>query len=111
MGCPEPYAALTGFEDVQETDYFYRAVLWAVERGITLGTDENHFSPAQTCSTAHIVTFLYRALGVGENGWYTEARDWAESEGVLDPSGPEVAPDVDCPRAEVVLYLYRELAV
>ena len=60
---PEPESANNPFEDVKETNYFYKAVLWAVENGITSGTDETHFSPKKTCSRAEIVTFLYAAYG------------------------------------------------
>ncbi|MBQ2468945.1 MAG: S-layer homology domain-containing protein, partial [Clostridia bacterium] len=50
------------FKDVKSGDYFYSAVLWAVERGITLGTDATHFSPSDTCTRGQVVTFLYRAV-------------------------------------------------
>ena len=109
MGEPEPQAAENPFVDVKETDYFYKAVLWAVENGITKGTDATHFTPQQTCSTAHILTFLYRTLGVGEDGWYTEAEAWAKGAGLLDGLELTVAPGVDCPRADVVYFLWRAL--
>ena len=49
------------FQDVQTRDYFYKAVLWAVENGITQGTSKTKFSPNDTCTRGQIVTFLYRA--------------------------------------------------
>ena len=109
MGCPEPSSKVSPFEDVTEGKYYYKAVLWAVEKGITNGTDANHFTPNQTCSTAHIITFLYRTMGIGDNGWYQVAEAWAKGAGLLDGLKTTVAPGVDCPRCDVVLFLYRQL--
>ena len=61
MGYPEPETVGNPFVDVKSTDFFYKAVLWAVEEGITNGVDATHFSPAGTCNRAQVVTFLYRA--------------------------------------------------
>ena len=61
-GEPEPTSAANPFKDVSETDYFYKAVLWAVENGITKGTSKTKFSPAKTCTRGQVVTFLYRDL-------------------------------------------------
>ncbi|MBQ6678326.1 MAG: S-layer homology domain-containing protein [Clostridia bacterium] len=61
-GSPEPTNSKNPFSDVKSGDYFYRAVLWAVEREITLGTDANHFSPSDTCTRGQVVTFLYRDM-------------------------------------------------
>ena len=110
MGCPEPTAKTNPFTDVKETDYFYRAVLWATEKGVTLGTDGTHFTPDQTCSTAHILTFLYRTLGIGADGWYAVAETWAKSAGLMDGHAVTVSPETDCPRADVVFFLHRALA-
>ena len=110
MGKPRPISTQNPFTDVKESDYFYEAVLWAVENGITLGTSETAFTPYQTCSTAHILTFLYRTLHPGKDGWYQEAADWAASHGLLRGVPLKIAPGVDCPRADVVTFLFRELA-
>ena len=64
-GEPEPTSAANPFKDVSEADYFYKAVLWAVEKGVTNGTSKTKFSPANTCTRAQVVTFLYRDV-VGE---------------------------------------------
>ncbi len=109
MGCPEPASSHNPFTDVKESDYFYKAVLWALEKGITKGTSDTLFSPAQTCSTAHIITFLYRTMGIGADGWYAVAEAWAKGAGLLDGLSITVMPGVDCPRCDVVLYLYRAL--
>ena len=112
-GCPEPAAEPeeSPFADVLTTDYFYKAVLWAVERGITQGTDENRFSPNQTCSHAHILTFLWRSKGrpgeTGLGGWYDDAVAWA---GENRLSIGEILPKNDCPRGDVVYYLYEACA-
>ena len=107
VGCPEPKTTDNPFVDVAPSQYYYKAVLWAVENGVTNGTDATHFTPGQTCSTAHIITFLYRTLGVGDNGWYAEAAAWAGKAGLLDGFLITVSPGTDCPRAGVVLFLYR----
>ena len=60
-GLPTPKNTKNPFKDVKSSDYFYSAVLWAVENKITLGTDTTHFSPSDTCTRGQIVTFLYRA--------------------------------------------------
>ena len=61
-GKPEPTSTTNPFEDVAADQYYYKAVLWAVEKGITKGTSETKFSPDSTCTRAQIVTFLYRAM-------------------------------------------------
>ncbi len=109
MGCPEPENAENRFIDVSESDYYYKAVLWAVERGITAGTSPRMFSPKQTCSTAHIITFLYRAVGAGTDGWYEEAMAWARGEGLFAGTCAAPASGDACPRCDVVTFLFRKL--
>ena len=109
MGEPEPSTTKNPFVDVKESDYYYKAVLWAVEKNITVGVNATHFVPSQTCSTAHIITFLYRTLGIGDNGWYDVAGAWATGKGLLDGLDLKVDPKTPCPRADVVLFLYRAL--
>ena len=106
-GSPEPESLVNPFADVKAEDYFYRPVLWAVEKGITRGTDATRFSPRETCTTAHIITFIYRALGIGSDGWYREAGDWANGSGLLEDTGLLVDPAENCPRSAVVTFLYR----
>ena len=62
-GSPEPESYDNPFTDVAEGDYFYKAVLWAVENGVTNGTSDTTFSPNTNCTRAQIVTFLFRCLG------------------------------------------------
>lgn len=61
-GMPEPMGK-TGFVDVSEADYYYKAVLWAAEKGITTGTEDGLFSPNEPCTRGQIMTFLYRCFG------------------------------------------------
>ena len=95
------------FKDVKDSDYYYDAVLWAVENGITKGTGIDEFSPGEICSSAHIITFLFRAAGKGSDGWYKEAGLWAKNAGLIDETGLDITPDEPCPRAAVVTFLYR----
>lgn len=83
------------FADVSADDYYYEAVLWAVSQGITLGTDDAHFSPDADCARGQLVTFLWRAAGkpkaeqaalfsdVGADAYYGEAVRWAAALGIV----------------------------
>ena len=106
-GCPEPTNTTNPFADVSDGDYYYKPVLWAVEKGITAGATATTFAPNDTCSSAHIITFLYRAMGIGANGWYEAAKAWANEAGILSETGIAVSPDEQCPRGAVVTFLYR----
>ena len=111
FGKPEPETRDNPFADVSERDYFYAPVLWAVENGITNGTSANAFSPELPCSQAHILTFLYRVNGepgkTGSGTWYDDAVAWAKSLALLTDGAVSFSPEEDCPRADVVTYLYR----
>ena len=109
MGCPEPVSTYNPFDDVPEWEYYYKPVLWAVENGITDGTEPNLFEPDLTCATAHIVTFLYRTMKIGPDGWYEEAGSWAENSGLMGGLNLHVDPDTPCPRSIVVELLYRQV--
>jgi len=118
MGRPEPETTEEPFTDVQEGDYFYTPVLWAVEWGITNGTSETTFSPKDKCTCAQIITFLWRAAGwpppAGDSaltaGWpdsyYKGAVSWADARGILADTGA-FDPAAACSRAETVAWLYR----
>ena len=111
QGCPEPYSMYNPFVDVPSGEWYYKAVLWAVEKGITIGVDANHFNPSDTLSTAHIITFLYRTRHPGKDGWDGEAAAWA-ADNNGKPFGVDIAVNntTDCPRCYVVQFLFRELA-
>ena len=115
-------AMLNYFVDVKANDYFYDAVLWAAQKGITSGTDAEHFSPNQPCTRAQIVTFLWRAAGspvvnyamnmsdVPEGSYYAEAVRWALSEGITTGTGDgKFSPDTTCTRAQSVTFLFRAI--
>ena len=110
------------FDDVQdENAYYYTPVYWAVEKGITDGTDDTHFSPDMTCTREQVVTFLWRAGGkqapgsgnnpftdVPEGIWYAEPVLWAVGKGVTDGVGDGLfGVGMPCTRAQVVTFLWR----
>ncbi len=112
MGKPEPASTENPFEDVKASDYYFKPILWAVEKGITTGTSAKRFSPDTTCTNAHILTFIWRALGepgkTGEGEWYADAEKWANGAALLDGTYTgEYDVNAGCPRANVVTYLYR----
>ena len=120
-GSPEPSSDTTKFTDVHTGDYYYDAVLWAVEKGITDGTSDTEFSPNQSCTRGQVVTFLWRAenqpetaekttkfTDIGENDYYYTAVLWAVEKGITDgTSETEFSPNKDCTRGQVVTFLYR----
>ena len=121
-GCPEPATTVNPFTDVDPSSAFYKAILWAAENGVTAGTSDTTFSPGNPCTRAHVVTFLWRAQGKPAatgaapladsfpQGYYTDAVRWADAAGLLDGTGEAFAPSALCPRADIVTYLYRNLA-
>ena len=118
-GSPRPVSAVNPFTDVHYGDYFYQAVLWAVENGITMGTSATTFSPDATVTRAQVVTFLWRANGqpaawnsgftdVSADAYYAKAVAWAVQNGITTGTGFGVfSPDAACTRAQIVTFLYR----
>ena len=119
-GKPAAKSRANPFTDVSSSAYYYDAVLWAVEAGITQGTSATTFNPDKTCSRAEAVTFLYRAAGgkassgtvpftdVPANAYYKDAVLWAVAENVTQGTGSSTfSPDKTCSRAEIVTFLYR----
>lgn len=118
-GEPEPTTKNNPFRDVSEKDWFYDAVLWAVENGITSGTSATTFSPNDTCTTAQILTFIYRFLEnplvnhsnslykTYEGKYYAEPLAWADSLKMIDGLAPGFNPNTDCTRASTVYYIYK----
>ena len=117
-GSPEP-KSLSSFADVPANAYYAKAVAWAAEQGIALGVDATHFDPNATCTRAHGVTFLARAVkaagdgrtaftDVPENAYYAPAVKWAADNGVTEGIGGGLfGPANDCTRAQIVTFLYR----
>jgi len=118
-GSPEPKSSNNPFSDVKAADYFYKPVLWAVEQGITSGTSATTFSPQQECTSAQVITFLWRSNGkpaasgnstLSTNypgAFYTDALAWSDVGGLLHGTGKAFAPENHSPRADIVTYLYR----
>lgn len=108
------------FTDISKNDYFYDAVLWAADKGITSGVTDTLFAPNSSCTRAQMVTFLWRANGspvvdyamnftdVPADAYYTDAVRWAVSEGITSgTSATTFAPDMTVTRAQTVTFLYR----
>ena len=120
-GSPEPSKTDNPFKDVKEGAFYYKAVLWAVENGITNGTGATTFSPNETCTRAQIVTFLWRYKGSPEpknnvspftdvTGGYYKAVLWAVENKVTNgTSADKFDPSDTCTRAQIVTFLYRDM--
>ena len=116
----EDNSVLNFFYDVPNGAYYYDAVKWAVNNGITGGVGNSLFAPNQPCTRGQIVTFLWRAAGspvvnyamnmtdVAEDAYYGEAVRWALSEGITTGIGDiTFGPDAACTRAQAVAFLFR----
>ena len=122
-GSPAAKSSAMPFTDVKAGSYYYDAVLWAVENGITKGTSETMFSPDATCSRAQIVTFLWRSqkspaagtanpfTDVKASAYYADAVLWAVKEDVTKgTTNTTFSPDDNCTRAQIVTFIWRALA-
>ena len=109
MGCPEPKSSYNPFSDVPSWQYYYKPILWAVENGITKGTSATKYSPDDTLTTQHIITFIYRTKNPGEDGWDGGAAAWAGQGYGGKPFGIDVVVNnwTPCPRANVVMFLQK----
>ena len=120
--CPEPESNYNPFTDVSSDQYYYKAVLWAAEEGITTGTTTTTFSPNATVTRGQTVTFLWRWDGSPEpestntfrdvpvNAYYADAVSWAvEWEITNGTSAATFSPEETCTRAQIVTFLYRDL--
>ena len=122
-GSPEPTKNENPFTDVKEGDFFYKAVLWAVENNITNGTTATTFSPFGKCNRAQVVTFLWRAqkspastaevsfTDVQPGQFYSTAVAWAVEKNITNGMGDGTfGINTICNRAQVVTFLYRAMA-
>ena len=119
----EDNSMLNFFYDVPNGAYFYEAVKWAVENGITTGVGNDLFAPEQPCTRAQIVTFLWRAAGSPEpkgaasgmsdvvsGSYYEKAVAWAIENGITTgTTATTFSPDATCTRGQSVTFLYRAL--
>ena len=121
-GEPEPETAVNPFSDVTEADFYYKAVLWAVENEITSGTSKTTFDPNGVTNRAQAVTFLWRYLNkpaaTAENNfkdvvageWYEAPINWAVGANVTQGiSADEFGINNNCIRAQAVTFLFRAL--
>ena len=120
-GSPKPASTATAFTDIKSGDYYYNAVLWAVEKGITTGTSKTTFGPSGVCTRGQTVTFLWRMAGkpavgdaknpfsdVKKGDYFYDAVIWASkmkivagyNDGTFKPSGK-------CARRQMVTFLYK----
>ena len=120
-GCPEPTIKTTSFTDVKAGSYYEKAVLWAVENGITAGTTKNTFSPNDACTRAQIVTFLWRANGSEEVHTWCDFNDvpqfdcyymmsvcWAAEKGITSgTTNTTFSPNATCTRAQLAAFVAR----
>ena len=120
-GKPEPKTTNNPFADVAESDYYYKAVLWAVENGITSGIAADLFGPDQSCTRGQIVTFLWAANGrpepslsmnpfidFDESAYYYKPILWAVQNGITTGIGDGMfGPDNTCTRCQIVMFLYK----
>ncbi len=119
-GSPAPRSRTMPFTDVPAGSYYYDAVLWAVENGITKGTSDTTFSPNATCTRAQIVAFLWRSekspaagsrnpfADVKSTAYYADAVLWAVREDITKgTTSTTFSPDADCTRAQIVTFLWR----
>ncbi len=117
----EDNSVLNFFVDVPNDTFYYDAVKWAAENGITAGADALHFAPDRPCTRAEIAAFLWRAAGspeleraadfadVDPDAYYAEAVAWAAENGVVLGTGTGFEPDRVCTRTEAVAMIYREI--
>ena len=119
-GSPKPEIRTMPFTDVPVGSYYYDAVLWAVENGITKGTSDTTFSPNMTCTRAQIVAFLWRSekspaagtanpfADVKSTAYYADAVLWAVKENITrGTTSTTFSPNADCTRAQIVTFLWR----
>ena len=119
-GSPAPKTSTMPFTDVPVGSYYYDAVLWAVENGITKGTSDTTFSPNMICTRAQIVTFLWRSekspaagtanpfADVKSTAYYADAVLWAVKENITKgTTSTTFSPNADCTRAQIVTFLWR----
>ena len=120
LAVPNPKPAPCPSPTSPAGSYYYDAVLWAVENGITKGTSETRFSPDDTCTRAQIVAFLWRSekspaagsrnpfADVKSTAYYADAVLWAVREDITKgTTGTTFSPDADCTRAQIVTFLWR----
>lgn len=110
FGCPEPKSTINPFTDVDENQYYYKAVLWAVENNITLGNGKGQFLPDDTCTFPQVLTFLWRTQDEPSSQalehYYTDAVLWAENLGMFTAINKVFSENTESTRSDIVTFLY-----
>ena len=120
-GTPNPKASTTKFKDVKKNAYYFKAVIWATERGITTGYSKTSFKPNNVCTRAQTVTFLWRMAGkptpktttnkfkdIGKKDYFYKAVLWASEKKIVEGySNKTFRPQNKCTRRQMVTFLYK----
>ena len=119
-GSPSPTSTSTDFADLDSSKYYYAAVLWALEQGITNGLSSTSFGPNRPCTRAQVAALLWRASGcpaparpapftdIGSSGYAADAIAWASEKGITTGSSTtHFSPGRTCTRGQIVTFLYR----
>lgn len=120
-GCPKPQISSTKFKDVKKSAYYYKAVLWAVEKGITTGYSKTKFKPNNVCTRAQTVTFLWRMAGkpkatttknkfrdIDNTDYFYNAVLWASEKKIVEGyKNKTFRPQNKCTRRQMVTFLYK----
>ncbi len=121
-GAPEPKTTENPFKDISEDDYYYKAILWAYENGITAGISADEFGPEVTVTRAQVATFLYGIAGrpdagsepfadVNDGDYFEAPVAWAYKEGITTgTSETTFSPDADCLREQIITFMYLYFA-
>ena len=121
-GSPESEMTENPFKDISASDYFYKPVLWAYEKGIASGVSAGEFGPDRTVTRGQSMTFLYGAAGrpaagsepfgdVNDGDYFKDAVAWAYSEGITSGTSAEkFSPEADCLREQIITFLYLHYA-
>ena len=123
MGKPKATITTCPFVDVKPGKFYYDAMLWALQTGVTSGKDDTHFAPNETCTRAQVVTFLWNAMGkpnptltscpfvdVKPGKFYYNAMLWALEKGITSGiDATHFGPNETCTRGQVVTFLYNTL--
>ena len=100
------------FTDVKESDWFYDAVMWAYENHVTDGTSATTFSPKLITDRSTVISFLWKQAGspnkTGEGVWYNDAVKWANDRGLLSGMAEPFTAKAECPRSDIVFYMYKD---
>lgn len=112
-GQPTPTTKVNSFTDVRSDGYSKDAILWAIENTVTEGIGDGKFNPDGPVTRGQMITFLWRVKGepgkIAGEEWYEGAERWAQGKGILNGTAQKYSTNANCPRQDVVYYLYLEM--